>query len=321
MKDTNYAFCVAKIRALENNLLSKQDITSLIGQKDLEAALDFLVQKGFSNENEEISEIIKRHTEELNSVLSESVPDKSKLDALYILNDYFNLKVIVKSAVEKTKATELFVYPTTIDASEFDSYSENGEFLFLKQEYREVVKEAYGIALKTENGKFSDAVIDSTAIDALTAYAKSKNSGILGKICAFLADTADIKLALRCVATKQDADFIRASVGNCCLIDKEKLITSAISGEEELTSYLESTGYNKALEIYKANPSAFEKWCDDTVMEIASEAVYKSFGFDPVVFYFYRKSLEIKTVRMILAAVKSDVDRAIINERVRTLYA
>ena len=321
MKDIQYAFCVAKIRALENKLLTKQDIASLIGQKDLSAALNFLKEKGFAEEGEAAADIIRRQTEELNAVLCESVPDKNELDALYILNDYFNLKVLVKCAADKENAEELLLFPTTVDASAFNLTAADGEFDFLKDEYRNTAKEAYGIALKSGNGKFSDVIIDTAAIDALTEYAKGRNRGILGKICGFLADTANIKIALRCVATAQDTDYIKAAVGKCFKLDKEKLIDATLSGDEALGNYLEASVYKEGYLIYKSKPSAFEKWCDDNVMKIASDAVYTSFGFDPVVYYYYRKSLEIKTVRMILTAIRSDVDRSIIKERVREIYA
>ncbi len=321
MKDIHYAFCVAKIRALESRLLSKEDIAMLISQKDLSAALLFLKQKDYALENETVNGIAKRHTMELNSVLSESVPDKNELDALYILNDYFNLKVLVKCIIEKNNPEELFTYPTTIDYSVLSKASADVDFSLFKAQYGAIAEQAYNIALKSENGKFSDVIIDTAAINALTAFAKKRKSGILGKICEFLADTADIKIALRCAATFQDEDYVKEAIGDCNHLDKDKLINATRSGKEALISYLETTVYNKGVETYLKNPSSFEKWCDDTVMKIASDAIYTSFGFDPVVYYFYRKNLEIKTVRMILTAIKSDIDRSVIKGRLRELYA
>ena len=321
MNATRYAFCVASLRALEGRLLTKEDITTLTGCKELTAALNFLVQKGYACENEDINDIASRHTKELNRTLFESVPDKKELDTLYILNDYFNLKVLVKSLIEKNDAAELFAYPTTIDPSVLNSASAENVFSLLKVSYAEAAGQAYSIALKSRNGKFSDAVIDTAAVNALTAYAATKNSGILGRICAFTADTANMKTALRCAFTGQDEDFIKEAIGDCTELDKVKLISSASTGTDELISYLEGSAYAKGLEIYLSSPSAFEKWCDDNIIAITSESVYTSFGFDPAVSYFYRKSLEIKTVRMILTAIKSGIDKNIIKERLRELYA
>ncbi len=321
MKDTRYAFCVAKIRALENKLLTKQDISTLIGQKDLASAFAFLIQKGYAEKGETAGTLIKRQGYELNRILKESLPDKKELESLYILNDYFNIKVLVKCAIENTDAEELLIHPSTLGDIKKDNKDAADDFSFLKDDYRVVAENAYNIAIKSHNGKFSDAIIDKAAIDALSAYARGKKSGLFGEVCAFLADTANIKTALRCAATFQDADYINAAIGSCNRLGKSELIAATEEGLEKLVSYLDTTCYRDGVKIYTEKPSAFEKWCDDQIINITAKAVYTSFGFAPVVSYFYHKNLEIKTVRMILNALKSDVDKEKIKERVRELYA
>lgn len=321
MKDIHYAYCVARIRAVEKSLLSKQDISSLINQKDFMSALNYLVQLGFAKENEGAEDIIKRQGEELNSLLIESVPDKKETDILYILNDYFNIKVIVKCALEGNNFNDYMLYPTTVITSETVKNVPVDDFSFLNEAYRAVAEKAYNIALKSRNGKFSDMIVDRAAIDALSAVFRKKNSGLLGEICAFLGDTANIKIALRCASTNQDADYIKEAIGNCNNLDRSKLIDTTVSGSEALISYLLTTRYKTGVETYINKPSGFEKWCDDEVIRITESAKYTSFGSAPVVSYFYRKNLEIKTVRMILTALKSGIDRSAIKERVRKLYA
>lgn len=321
MRDTKYAFCVARIRALENKLLKKQDIYALIHQQNYNTALDWLTQKGYSSAEDNSDSIIKNQGEQLRKILEESVPDKKELEALYILNDYFNLKALVKCIVEKKNPENYFIYPTTVNLEKINENDLQKTFKFLKDEYRTVVEEAYSMALKAENGKFSDMIIDRAAIDALGKYSEGKNSGLLGEICAFLGDTANIKIALRCAIISQDEEYINAAIGKCNKISREKLIKACVSGTDSLEQFLEATAYKKGLEIYRTSPSAFEKWCDDEINNITQSAIYTSFGFAPIVSYFYRKNLEIKTVRMILSALKSDIDRKIIEERVRTIYA
>lgn len=321
MKDTNYAFCVARIRAIENKLLTRQDISALIHQQSYEAALNWLVHKGYALAEDDADAIIKKQGAELNQLLEESVPDKKELEALYILNDYFNLKALVKCAVENQDPESYLIYPSTVVASDFTKKADSEGFSFLKEKYRAVAQEAYNIAVKSGNGKFSDAIIDRSAIDTLGEYANGKNSGLLGEICAFLGDTANIKIALRCSAVARDKDFIDASIGRCNRIDRDKLIKCCVSGPDTLKDYLETSVYKRGLMVYLESPSAFEKWCDDEIIRITRSAVYTSFGFAPVVSYFYRKNLEIKTLRMILLALKSDIDKNIIEERVRALYA
>ncbi len=321
MKDTNYAFCVARIRAIENKLLTKQDISALIHQQSYEAALNWLVHKGYAVAEDDADAIIKKQGAALNKLLEESIPDKKELEALYILNDYFNIKALVKCAVENQSPEKYLIYPSTVVASEFTEKAGSEGFSFLKDKYSAVAEDAYSIAVRSGNGKFSDAIIDRAAIDALGEYSEGKSSGLLGEICAFLGDTANIKIALRCSVIARDKDFIDTSIGKCNKIDRDKLIRCCISGRDALKEYLEASVYKQGIAVYLESPSSFEKWCDDEIINITRSAVYTSFGFAPVVSYFYRKNLEIKTLRMILLALKSDIDKKIIEERVRELYA
>lgn len=321
MKDTSYAFCVARIRALENKLLTKQDIETLMSFKDLPSAIDYLVQRNYAEQGENINGITKRQNFLLNKLLEESAPCKDELKKLYILNDYFNIKVFVKCAVENRSADEYLVYPTSIDCRLAADKIPLADFSFLKDEYEAIAKKAYNVALKNASGKYSDTIIEKEAIDELTRSASKKKSGMLGEINAFLADTANIKIALRCALTAQSEDYIKEAIGACSKLDRNKLVSATIEGYDVLISYLSSTDYKKGVELYTLKPSSFEKWIDDSITEITSRAVYTSFGFAPVVAYFYKKNLEIKTVRMILSAVKSGVDKQIIAERVREQYA
>ena len=305
MKDTDYAFCVARIRALENKMLSSQDIKTLIDKQNYADGLNFLEEKGYLCNSSDIETIIQAESDKLQLLLQESVPDKNALNSLYLINDFFNIKAIVKSEIASTDVADSLVYPTTIT---LDKCSDE-PFSYLNDKYRLVALKAFDIALKTRNGKFSDSIVDRAAIDALAEVSTNKKSGLMGSICAFLADTANIKVAFRCAQTNQDADFIREAIGSCCFLNREKLIDKTLAGKDDLFEFLLSTEYKNGAEIYNSKPSDFEKWCDDELINKTKSAIYTSFGFDPIVSYYHRKNLEIKTVRMILTALKSNTDK------------
>lgn len=321
MKDTSYAFCVARIRAVENKLLGKQDISALINSKDLSSAMDYLSQKGYSCNDESIDSVVNSEGDKLFRFLSDSVPDTKELDTLYILNDYFNIKAIVKGAIEGENPLDNFIYPTTITFCNKSYTTAEEYFSSLDSTHKKCALEAYEVAIKSGNGRYCDVIIDKAAIDKLASIYKSKNSGLAGEIAAFLADTANLKNALRCIATNQEPDFIRNSIGSCCKIDRQHLVDVTISGEDALYNYLMTSVYNQGVTVYRNKPSDFEKWCDDEIIKKVKSTIYTSFGFAPVISYYYRKNLEIKTVRMILTAIKSGIDKQLISERVRNIYA
>ena len=73
MKDTDYAYAVARIRANERYLLSKSDIERLISSKKLSEALGVLKERGWSTDGEkgEIENAIRGQQKALWALLCE----------------------------------------------------------------------------------------------------------------------------------------------------------------------------------------------------------------------------------------------------------
>ena len=87
-----------------------------------------------------------------------------------------------------------------------------------------------------------------------------------------------------------------------------------------MLKYLEESSYKEAGAKFKESTSAFEKWCDDILMECVKEARYTAFGIDPIIAYYVARDAEIKTVRIILSAKINNLPADVIRERVRALY-
>ena len=56
------------------------------------------------------------------------------------------------------------------------------------------------------------------------------------------------------------------------------------------------------------------------MIELCRSAKYEFFGFAPIAAYYFAKTTEIKTVRIVLSAKLAGVPNDIIRERVRDLY-
>ncbi len=87
-----------------------------------------------------------------------------------------------------------------------------------------------------------------------------------------------------------------------------------------MLNYLEKTPYVRGALEYRESTSAFEKWCDDILMDCVSAAKFTALGTDPIVAYYLARDAELKTARIILSAKKNHLDGDLIRERVRTLY-
>ena len=320
MRDTDYAYCVARIRANERYLLGSKDISDLLECKSFDSAVQFLIDKKWLSEKGEISDCIKYQSNKLSTLLSECVPDKRDLDVLYAVNDFFNIKAAVKCRFTGKNPEDYYVEPTTLNLKALTENISANKFSAVEGNKGRCAQESYMTATLTENGQNADIIVDRACIDEIKAFAAKSSGKVTGDICAFLCDSANIKIAFRCALTDKKRDFTETAIGECCNLSRKALIEAVLEGKDALLQYLDKTDYREGAQIYLASAAEYEKWCDDKVIALAKKASFTAFGFDPVCAYYYAKSTEIKTVRIILTGLKSGADKNRIKERVRALY-
>ena len=319
MRDTDYAYCVARIRANERYLLKDKDLSELIDSKNFDSAIAYLLDKKWISEKGEISNCIKYQSEKLWQLLSESVPDKKELDILCTVNDFFNIKAAVKCHFTGKEPYDYYVKPTTLNLEELTEKVSSHKFSAIEGAKGKCAEESYKTACLTENGQNADIIIDRACIDEIRRYANEK-SGVTAEICGFLCDTTNIKIAFRCALTDKKKDFTETAIGECKHLSKKDLVKATLGGKDALCEYLAKTSYSDGAEIYLTSAAEYEKWCDNKVIAIAKKSGFTAFGFDPVCAYYYAKLTEMKSVRIILTGLKSGADKSDIKERVRALY-
>ena len=319
MRDTDYAYCVARIRANERYLLKEKDLSELLECKTYDSAVEYLLGKKWISEKGEISDCIRYQSEKLWQLLSESVPDKKDLDVLTVVNDFFNIKAAGKCHFTGKEPFAYYMKPTTLDLDELTQRISEHKFSSIGGVKGRCAEESYKTACLTENGQNADIIIDRACIDEIRGFAKEK-SGVTAEIYSFLCDTANIKIAFRCAETEKKRDFTETAIGECSLLSRKTLIEKTLEGKEALAEYLAMTSYREGAEIYLRSSAEYEKWCDNKIIAIAKRSLFTAFGFDPVCAYYYAKNTEMKSVRIILTGIRSGADKSEIKERVRALY-
>ena len=113
---------------------------------------------------------------------------------------------------------------------------------------------------------------------------------------------------------------MKKAMVNCSEINVDQLTQAALAGAEEIAQYLEGTSYREGADALRISPSAFERWCDNRIIETISPQKYNAFTIGPVIAYVIARQNEIKTVRIILSGKRSDLPDDSIRERVREMY-
>lgn len=316
-----YTYAVARIRAKELSLLSSQDIEQLVSAKDAHEVLQLLADKGFDGGGAEgIDEILEGESNKTWELMGELLDDMSVLDVFLFEKDFHNLKAAVKAVYSKMPTDGVFMPGGTAAAEEIYEAVRDREFGHLPENMRAAAAEAVQMLNKTGDGQLCDIIIDKAALEAIRAAGRASGNDMIDKYSELTAALADIKIAYRGARLKKSADFLRAAIAECDTLSKDKLVSAAIAGTDELFSYLELTDYAPAVTEIKESDSDFEKWCDNLIMDFIRKQKSNPFTIAPLAAYVLARENEIKAVRIILTAKENGLSESFVRERLRDMY-
>ncbi len=322
MRDTEFAYGVAHIRAHELSLLSNDNLESMISAPDVNEALRVLGDKGWDTESGDISQMLLKESEKNWELICECLPAEHLLDCLIIENDFHNLKASVKTAFTQEEAQRYFLFPCVYDPEKIKEAVEKKDFASLPLCMSEAAKKAYDFLTRLGSGQMADVIIDRQAMAVKLQMVRESDSALLKNAVNMNVAANNIKIALRCVRTGKSMDFMKKAMSEeCPVIDVETLQKKAFEGENAVTSYLEGIKeFSQAAPLLKESSTLFEKYLDDAIMEKVKEAKYTAFGVEPVFAYFMAREAEIKNVRVILSLKRNGISPDEIRKRVREAY-
>jgi len=322
MRDIEYAYGVARIRANENSLLSAADTEQLITASSYNDALRILADNGWKvpESGTEFSEMLENESKITWQLLMEAAPDIGELDALIIPNDFHNLKAALKATFSNETPSDFFIEPSVVPTELINEAAGAMRFELLPEYMHKPAQDAYDAIVRLKNSRLADIYLDVAALNTKIEMAKKSGSGLLLEISQLTGAAANIKSALRCAKIGKDAEFMGRVMCDCEILDNGEIIDAVLSGEPELINYIASTSLESAAEQLKSGSVAFEKWCDEAIAEKVQNAKFTAFGPDPIIAYYIHKDAEIKNARIILSAKLNNLPAEEIRKRVREVY-
>ena len=322
MSNTKYTYAVARIRALEVSLFSNAVIEQLLACRTAEEALRFVMEKGWGDPTGEadIDTVLKREEEKVWEVIRDVAPDMKVFDVLSYPKLYHNLKAAVKEVCTEKQTPGIFYDDCDIPGREMLHIIENREFSRLPGNMGRVAEKALDTLLHTRDGQLCDVMIDKAALEAIYEAGKRSGEPIIENYADTTVAIADIKIAVRSRKTGKSGDFMRSAMAECKSVNAEQLIRAALSGEEEIARYLEGTSYAGGADALRESPSAFERWCDNRMIETLKTQKYETFSVGPLLGYLIARENEIKTVRIILTGKQNGFPDDAVRERIREMY-
>ena len=321
MKTQDYLYAVSALRVSEESLLKESDLEQLINAPDYKKAISLLAEKGYEKpDGNDFSKMLDDRLAQVWDRVKKSAPEAESLDMLIIKNDFQNLKAIIKSEVISDDAKKYFVSPCVYDPEKMLESVKNRRFADLPEIMRETAEKAFDTITKTGNGQYCDIIIDVGTLKAILSYAEKEADETLKKYAYEMCAACDLKTAYRCIKTKKNENFANNAVCGSPLLSKDGLVAAAMGSESEFSEYLVSVGFSEYAKALENGTSAFEKLCDDRLIQTVKQAKMTVFGISPLAAYYVANEIEIKCLRIILSAKLSEVSNEVIRERMRELY-
>lgn len=322
MSDTKYTYDVARIRALELSLFSAATLEQLMACKDDRQCLQFLVEKGWGTQDTPLQAeaILTCEREKIWQTMEELSVDMSLFDVLSYPKLFHNLKAAVKEICTEEKTPGIFYEDCAISGEAMMELLRSKNYAELPAMLQAPAKEAYETLLHTRDGQLCDIIIDRACLEAIYQAGQQAEDEIVQEYAESTVAVADIKIAARGAATAKSAEFLLRAMAPCASLSVEELTRAAMGGTNALCDYLQSVGYGEAGDALRKSPSAFERWCDDRIIETIQPQLRNPFSVGPLFAYVLARENEIKTVRIILSGKHNQLPEDSIRERIRKMY-
>lgn len=352
-----YVYAVARIRSLENSLLTDAEIGQLLACRTIDSAKELLSGKGWSceetphlqtgrqevswqeqpDQNKETGQrrqagqnespeerMLRRETKKLWETVTDLQMDPSVLEALTLRPCYQNLKTAVRTlyagSPDTVRAGMGQGAPGGLTAERLYGILREKRYSALPEHMRGAAKEAPEALFRTGDGQLSDTIVDRALLDAAEDMgSRSREEAVRLWSKEFVAG-ANIRIAFRAARAGKDRRFLNRALAPCRGINVAGLCAAALSGADGVCGFLGQEGYGEAAEALQESDAAFERWCDNRVMQAIRPQRYRAFSAGPLVAYFLAREHEIRTVRMILTGRRDGLPDSVLRERIREMY-
>ena len=322
MGDNSYAFAVARIRVKEKKLLSDADISQMAALKDEASVLSFLADRGWGDADGDKNAEAMLAAEEAKSLalMKELKVDTSIFDVLEYPRLFHNLKAGIKEVCTDGTHDRIFYDIEGLGRERMMQILRDKDYSELPPFMQDIAAEAFEVMVSTRAGQRCDCVVDRGCLEAMYEHGRGMKNEMMRSYISSQVAIADIRIAVRGARTGKSYAFMKEALAECGDFSADALAQAAARGEDSLYTYLQEHGYGEAADAVRTSPSAFERWCDNRLIETIRPQRMNSVSVSPIVAYYLARQNEIRMARIILTAKANGFGEETIRERVRKMY-
>lgn len=322
-KDTDYLAISARIRAMENRLLTRERMDRMIDARDDGEAMKVLAECGY-NDAAGLDTALLQARAEVFQDMEHSAPDPRLVEVFQIKYDYHNAKAILKAQAMNTEPDRLLLSGGRYDPKELLEGWRREELRGCSPIFARAMAQAKVVLAESHDPQKADLLLDRACYEEMAQLAKELESPFLQGYVRLMVDVANLRTAVRVYRMGKEGDFLRQGLlpgGNV----SEQTIASARG--EALGEVFRSGTLAQAAELGAKllqpggeSLTAFERECDNALTAYLATARRVPFGEETVIGYLYAKEQEFTAIRSIFAGRAAGLDGDLIRARLRETY-
>jgi V/A-type H+-transporting ATPase subunit C len=335
VKQEDYAYATARIRAREPKLLSRSRLERLFEIKDYSDAVRIMVESGYSNEQadsrksgaENLDDILSAELAKTYDLICEMIPDPQVLNLFRKRYDYLNAKLILKAEALKLEVRETLSELGTIEPGKLLKSISGRKLSDLPEIFSEAITESLEVFNASGDPQMIDFIMDKASLRDMAEDAIASEDPFLIKLVDMLIDTANLRILIRSKLLNKPDDFIKKAWISGGSFSNKLFEEMENKGLNNLFDVLKSLGQERlAADLSEAigqfdGISEIEKILDDYITHLLKQGKFVTMGIEPVIGYLFFKETEIKNARLIITGVMNKIPRETIKERLRLGYA
>lgn len=324
----------ARVKAMENSLLSSEKITRMAYSDNLLEAVKILYESnyggGYTVDNPyAYGEILREEEKKVTAFVREAMPDKSGLQTFLTVNDYHNAKSFLKAKFTKGVDINLLLLPAgNIDIAVLDESIQKEDFSKLPNEMVSAIKEILEANREEKlSPRFLDITLDKAMYkDIMNACHKARVKSIT-KYHQSNIDFINVSTLLRCKRINADISFLKENLIEGGEINDYVLESLFKESFDVIAEKLKWTSIGDIIAVGAGEAKngkalvTYEVLWDNYLLNIFKDDKADVFSVAPIAGFYIAKKIEIKMVRMILTCLKNRADLQEIKARLRGFYA
>lgn len=323
LKDTDYLYATMRVRANEKNLLTPQKIERMIDAKTPDEAAKILAESGYGDISarsfSDIERALRRQRDETMELIAEICENTYIAEVFALKYDFHNIKTVIKAQLSGQEPERLMSDSGTVPRDELLRAFGTDDMSGLPEQMARATKLARETLSHTGDPQLSDFVLDGSCFEMMSDAAKASGSEFLQGYVRLLADTANLRSAVRVSRQDRGADVLRSCLVPGGNISEDVFMTydfeHGFSGTE--LEAAAAFGYEAAKGI--KGMLEFERELDNALIRYMKSAKYVAFDERPIIAYIAAKEAEAMTVRIIMAGKLENISPDEIRSRLRVL--